>query len=577
LHKEIEIRESLEHGSIILWKRLWDRLSLSRILKQQLHSGVSRVQIEAEKYIEMMVINRCIEPLSKLGGTRWIERTSYKVMKGYSELPYDVEHFYRSMDYLLKIKEALESRIYHQLKNLFSVIVKLTFYDITSTFFYSDSCPLSANGYSRDNRSDKVQIVVGIVTSFEGYPIKHYVFKGNTKDETTVSQVVTDLKKRFHIEETIFVGDRGMITKLNITTIEEEGFDYIMGVKHRQSEITEMIFTENDIEKTTSYTHKYNGLFIQEHIVAIRSFLRWKYHKLLQNGSVKVNDQLSTSITEYIEKLTNSMEVEYKDVKKVFDPFDIDKKVVRKCFNVTKKYMKRYEDSLRMIICLNKERKKESHKKRHEKITSLFNDLENLFKKQSQKKEFSATEMEKKVSAIFGGYKSKYRKYFHFIRDQKTDKVVGFTINQNELDKEKKYDGTFILTTNRFDLPCTKVVESYKNLKEVEILIDDLKNYVDIRPVRHWLLHRVEAHVFLCILSLLLKRIFEIDCMKSKAIMESLEEISKVKLVYYKIRFSEREQRYQIIPKVSQVNDSQMKIFKKAGINNPMSLENYVW
>jgi hypothetical protein len=65
--------------------------------------------------------------------------------------------------------------------------------------------------------------------------------------------------------------------------------------------------------------------------------------------------------------------------------------------------------------------------------------------------------------------------------------------------------------------------------------------------------------------------------MKSKAIMESLEEISKVKLVYYKIRFSEREERYQIIPKVSMVTDSQMKIFKKVGVKNPMSLENYVW
>ncbi|RKY55105.1 MAG: hypothetical protein DRP89_03935 [Candidatus Neomarinimicrobiota bacterium] len=56
-----------------------------------------------------------------------------------------------------------------------------------------------------------------------------------------------------------------------------------------------------------------------------------------------------------------------------------------------------------------------------------------------------------------------------------------------------------------------KVVESYKNLKEVEMLFDDLKNFVDKRPIRHWLEVRVRAHVFICVLALLLKRIFEIN------------------------------------------------------------------
>ena len=145
--------------------------------------------------MEAMVINRCVDPLRKLGTTRWIERTCYKEMKGYRDLPLDVTYFYRSMDHLLKIKDDLELAIFEKLKNLFSINVKLTFYDITSNFFYSDSCTLSENGYSRDNRPEREQIVIGVVTSYEGYPIKHYVFEGNTKDETTVKDVVKDLKK----------------------------------------------------------------------------------------------------------------------------------------------------------------------------------------------------------------------------------------------------------------------------------------------------------------------------------------------------------------------------------------------
>ncbi|ETR70325.1 MAG: hypothetical protein OMM_03324 [Candidatus Magnetoglobus multicellularis str. Araruama] len=135
LSDEVEIIESLEHGSIIFWKKIWDQMNLSPTIKKLISKCESRIKIDAEKYIEIMVINRCAEPHSKLGATRWVDRTCYKAMKGYKGLSLNVEYFYRSMDYLLKIKDELEYYLYEKLKNLFSINVKLTFYDITSTFF----------------------------------------------------------------------------------------------------------------------------------------------------------------------------------------------------------------------------------------------------------------------------------------------------------------------------------------------------------------------------------------------------------------------------------------------------------
>jgi hypothetical protein len=132
LSDQVEIVESLEHGSIILWRKLWNKMGLSQMVKSQLRQERTKVEIEAEKYIEMMVINRCVEALSKLGVTRWVERTCYKAMKGYHKLSLDVTYFYRSMDYLLSIKEGLEFALFEKMKTLFSVNVKLTFYDITS-------------------------------------------------------------------------------------------------------------------------------------------------------------------------------------------------------------------------------------------------------------------------------------------------------------------------------------------------------------------------------------------------------------------------------------------------------------
>ena len=145
------------------------------------------------------------------------------------------------------------------------------------------------------------------------------------------------------------------------------------------------------------------------------------------------------------------------------------------------------------------------------------------------------------------------------------------------VEQEKKLDGVFVLLTTREDLPISKVVDSYKNLKEVEMLFDDLKHFVDIRPIRHWLGKRVRAHVFLCILALLLKRLLEINYLHGKSTMEPLEELSKSKLIKYRVRFSEREERTQIIPKVTMTTPIQMKYFNMVGIRNPMSLERFVW
>lgn len=574
LSEDVEMLESLEHGSIIFWQKIWDELGLSKVIKSQVKKKDKRVKLEVEKYVEIMVINRCVDPLSKLGTTRWIERTCYKEMKGFRDLPLDVTYFYRSMDHLLKIKDDLELAIFEKLKNLFSINVKLTFYDITSTFFYSDSCAISENGYSRDNRPEREQIVIGVVTSYEGYPIKHYVFQGNTKDETTVKDVVKDLKKTYNIEETTFVGDRGMITKLNLDKLEGEGFDYIMGVKHRQDEICNMLVLEQDFEKDYEI---YRGLKVRERRVKVKDFLIWKSKKIMREQKGNLTDDKFVSLEKEILSLGNKSEPKSRTYKDILGGIikGIDSKVCHKVFRGIKKYQGKYEDELRYIICLNEERKSASQKKREAYILKLSKELDKVFSQNSRDREDSDTE--KALNKIFEGYKVKFKRFFTIARDTKNKKAVGYSINQKAIEQEKKFDGIFVLLSSRYDLEPCKVVETYKNLKEVEMLFDDLKNFVDIRPIRHRLEVRVRAHVFLCVLALLLKRIFEINYMGGKCIIEPLEEISKSKLVKYKVTFSKREDRTQTFPKVTNTTPTQRKYFNMVGIRNPMSLEKFVW
>ncbi len=573
LSEDIEILESLEHGTIVLWRKLWEELGLSEIIARQVRVKEKQVALEVEKYIELMVVNRCVDPLSKLGATRWVERTCYKAMNGYADLSLDVNHFYRSMDYFLRRKDEIELAIFKRLRNLFSVNVKLTFYDITSSYFYSDNCPIGEHGYSRDKRPDLEQIVIGVVTSFEGYPIKHYVFEGNIKDETTVTQVVSSLKSDYHIEETTFVGDRGMITKLNLSRIEREGYDYIMGVKHRQDGMCAMLVETQGWEDGSYEWHK--DLKVKEQRVRIKDFLIWKTKQWLGQSQANPGARAMARFEAKIRGLTNRDGVDYADFKPLLEGLagSEDKPLCRKLFQLIKKYVGRYEQTPRYIVCLNEERKALAQKKR----TAMLSRLSQELKKWTPTEEQKPAEIEQRLDKIFEGYKHRYRKFFEIEREGKDDKAIGWRLDEQRLEQEEKLDGIFVLLTTREALAAGKVVDSYKNLKEVEMLFDDLKHFVDIQPIRHWLAHRVRAHVFLCILALLLKRIFEINYLGGKSTLEPLEELSKSKLIKYKVRFAEREERTQIIPKVTTTTPIQKKYFNMVGIKNPMSLENFVW
>jgi transposase len=574
--QDVEMLEALEHGSIIFWQHIWEKLGLDQTIEHAVSKRDRRITLEVSKYVQMMVINRCIDPLSKLAVTRWYQTTNYKVMKGFSELGLEVNNFYRSMDQLLKVKEEVELKIFEKLKNMFSINVKLTFYDITSTFFYSENCSISENGYSRDNRPDKEQIVIGVLTSYEGYPIKHYVFTGNTKDETTVAEVVSELKKTFNIEETTFVGDRGMITKINLEKIEKEGFNYIMGVKGHQDEICQMIFSDDDLFTGDNY-QQYNDLKIQEYRVQIKNFIKWKVNSILGTEGVETIKEGVLLFENWLHPLTNSDTPELKDYKKIVMGMGhkIEKDTLYKISGLIKKYVGKYEHEQRYVVCFNKDVKQAKQKSRDTNIKKLTDEIEKVFAGKNKRK--GQADIEKAINKIFEGHKSRYRKYFSIYKEGENKIATGFSINQQEVKRQSLSDGIFILLTDRNDLEIHKIVQTYKNLQEVEILFDDLKNFVDIRPVRHWLEKRVRAHVFICILALLLKRVFEINFLKGKAVTEPLEKIDKVKLIKYRVKFSKKEDRNKTLCKVTMINPEQEKYFNMVGIKNPSGLDKFVW
>ena len=75
---------------------------------------------------------------------------------------------------------------------------------------------------------------------------------------------------------------------------------------------------------------------------------------------------------------------------------------------------------------------------------------------------------------------------------------------------EARFDGKWVVTSNDDTLSAEDLALGYKQLMRVEECWRTMKSGLRMRPVFHWAPHRIEAHVKLCVLALLLERIAEI-------------------------------------------------------------------
>ncbi len=75
--------------------------------------------------------------------------------------------------------------------------------------------------------------------------------------------------------------------------------------------------------------------------------------------------------------------------------------------------------------------------------------------------------------------------------------------------REKKYEGKYLIQTDRTDLTAQDAVAHYKKLNEVERGFRSLKDPIGMRPIWHTNERRVRAHIFVAALAFLIERMLE--------------------------------------------------------------------
>lgn len=192
---------------------------LSQVIKH-----FSFCSLTDQKMLVDLILIRIIEPASKFH--------SLELLKELFGINYARRDFYRCLPELVLLKNKAENKILKIAKNEFAFDFSLVFYDVTTLYFETfKSDELRRPGFSKDNKSQQPQILIGLIVDTAGFPVAYDIFKGNEFEGNTFIPIISAFKKKHNINKLTVVADAAMLSFNNINSLNENGLSYIVGAR----------------------------------------------------------------------------------------------------------------------------------------------------------------------------------------------------------------------------------------------------------------------------------------------------------------------------------------------------------
>ena len=424
---QVSLEEAREAGPVHVGHQMWSRLGLGEILREV---GLSA---RAQLLSEVMVLNRLVAPCSEHAMPEWVQSTALSdvLRADLSEL--SDEALYRNLDRLHPNRGNIEEALAQREKSLFNLDDTYYLYDLTSTYFEGqcEANPKAQRGYSRDQRPDCKQVVVGLVLDRDGFPKAHEVFEGNRQDRASLEDMLSILEKRSGRKGggTVIV-DRGMAYEDNLAQIKAHGHHYLVAC--RQSE-RQAWFDEIEAEQG--------------------------WEELIRLPSPRNPAQRKSTV-----------------------------------------WIKPAETADHLyVLCRSEGRKAKDQAIRLKQEKRFKADLERL----KTRIDAGRLQQSEKVYESVGRLKERYPRVARYWRIEydASERKLSWEEDGEKRQRAVRLDGSYLLKTDRKDLTAEEAWRLYILLTRVENAFRDMKSPLSERPIFHHLQHRVETHIFLCVLA----------------------------------------------------------------------------
>jgi transposase len=219
-----------------------------------------------------LVFIRLVEPASK--------KASVELLATRFGLKHSLRTVNRRLTQITGKKSAIEKKAVEYAKTNLGFNFSIVFYDVTTLYFEtfkSDESGKGARqpGFSKDNKHQQPQIVIGLVVTQEGFPLGFRVFAGNKFEGKTMIPVLKQLQAKHQIKTLTVVADAAMISQDNIRLLEESNLGYIVGARMGNLGL-------KLIDQVSSQLNQQDGNAMRLKTVKgwlICQFLKKRYHK----------------------------------------------------------------------------------------------------------------------------------------------------------------------------------------------------------------------------------------------------------------------------------------------------------
>jgi transposase len=186
-------------------------------------------------HVLWLVMARLIDQGSRLSAVRLAAEHYGCELLGIDKVNENI--LYEALAWMDENQDQIEKNIYSRWKKDHpNDKPRLFLYDVSSSYLEGDKNELASFGYNRDKKKGKKQIVYGLLTDQDGFPLAIEAFKGNTADTQTLDAQLGKIKDLYGCKSVTLVGDKGLLKSLQIEKLNNNDYHYITSLTKPQIE-----------------------------------------------------------------------------------------------------------------------------------------------------------------------------------------------------------------------------------------------------------------------------------------------------------------------------------------------------
>lgn len=432
-------------------KDIYYSLNIDKIVKEI--SQKYKFEFDLNEVLSSLVFSRIIYPSSKL--------KTYELSKKFIETPkYNLENLYRGLTYLNNELDYIQKEIYNNSKSVVNRDTRIMYFDCTNYYFdINEETEFQKYGKGKDGKA-KPLVGMGLFMDGNGLPIAMNIYPGNENETKHLIPLQEKIEKGFDLKnkKTIICTDAAMCTdeikQFNIK--DGKAFVITQSIKKLKEEYKKEVFEDGNwrIVGELSKTYKLSEILTDEE--KIKEYYETVFYKIVQTETAHV-----------VQDLIVTFQIKYKD------------------------YLKNVRNGQ-----IERAKKKISTSSKGEKLKLSVNPNDY---RRFIKEEVSETKKKVKISKEENSLNKE---------KEKTKYYYSYSINEDTIKDEEKYDGYYGITTNLTG-EIQDILKISKNRWEIEESFRILKTDFNSGTVHLSREDRIKAHFLTCFISLLIYRILE--------------------------------------------------------------------